>query len=115
MYIKIHNEKVAYVDCDHTLIEWSPLKEVAPLTLVSPKGCHNVYPMQKNIDLIRELRAVGWEIIVWSQGGVEHAERVVKLLKIEDLVDVIVSKPSLYVDDLPLEQQNLKRVFKSEV
>ncbi len=38
--------------------------------------------------------------------------RVVKLLGIEHLVDVIMSKPSLVVDDLPLDQQGIKRVFK---
>ena len=112
-YIKIENERTAFFDVDDTLIHWEPLDGVEPLLLVSPKESYNVYPMQKNIDLIKEIRAVGWEIVVWSQGGVSHAERCVKLLGIEDLVDVIISKPTIYVDDLPFEQQMIKRVYKT--
>ncbi len=110
--IKIKNERVAYFDCDYTLIDWDPIEGVDPLVLTSPKGMHHVWPMAKNIALIHEIRAVGWEIVVWSQGGADHAERVIKLLNLEPYVDLVMAKPSIYVDDMPLEQQVIKRVFK---
>lgn len=112
-YVKLCPDRVAYVDVDETLISWTSVENALPLVLSSPKGFFTVYPMLKNIELMRELRAVGWEIVVWSQGGADHAERVVQLLGIEHLVDVIISKPSIYVDDLPFEQQMIKRVYKS--
>jgi hypothetical protein len=59
-----------------------------------------------------ELRTVGWQIVAWSQGGSSHAERVIKLLQLDNLVDLIVSKPTVYVDDLPFEQQYIKRIYK---
>lgn len=105
------DRQVAYVDVDNTLIAWEDNGEI-PLTLISPLGTYNVYPMWKNIHLISELRAVGWQIYVWSQGGADHAERVINLLGLQDKVDLIMSKPTIYVDDLPFESQFIKRVWK---
>lgn len=105
------DRQVAYFDIDNTLIDWEDNGEQA-LFLQSEQGSYIVYPMRKNIALIDELRAVGWQIYVWSQGGADHAERTIKLLKLEDKVDLIMSKPTIYVDDLPFQDQYIKRVFK---
>ena len=110
-YIKMPDKRVAYIDVDETLVTWDVGGDQS-LLLKGPDAQYFVSPMMLNIALIRELRTVGWQIVVWSQGGADHAERVVKLLEIEDLVDLIVSKPTIYVDDLPFEQQMIKRVYK---
>lgn len=112
-YIKIRDSRMAYIDVDQTLIDWECSNKDLPLLLLKgPNDATNVQAIPVHIDLIKELRTVGWQIVVWSQGGADHAERVVKLLGIENLVDVIISKPTIYVDDLPFENQYIKRVFK---
>jgi FMN phosphatase YigB (HAD superfamily) len=110
MYIKMEDKRAAYIDIDETLIHYSP---GGTLLLQSDNdGCYNVHPIEEHIELIKELRAVGWQIVIWSFGGADHAERVVKLLQIEHLVDLIVSKPVVYVDDLPFDQQGIRRIDK---
>ena len=49
---------------------------------------------------MREFKARGHYVIVWSQGGWEWAEAVVKALGLEDLVDEVKTKPQWMVDDI---------------
>lgn len=107
------DKRVAYIDVDDTIIQWNcSTVEAGHLLLQGPDTSFIVRPIEQHITLIKELRTVGWQIVVWSQGGSDHAERVVKLLGIENLVDLIVSKPTVYVDDIPFEQQCIKRIYK---
>lgn len=55
-----------------------------------------------------------YEIILWSQSGAEYAESVAKVLKIDHLVSLYMSKPQEYCDDLP-ETAWMNRVFKEEL
>lgn len=110
------DKRAVYFDCDETIIHWlgdGPRnKEWDTLVLRDGDFCYTVAPIEVHINLMREFKAVGWQIVVWSQGGSDHAERVIKLLGMEKYVDLIVSKPQVYVDDLALENQHIKRVFK---
>lgn len=117
-YIKISDsQRISYFDVDETLISHFPTEEVKTMDYSGIQLNFNgvtrfIYPMHKNIDLISELRLCGYQIAIWSMSGSDHAERIVKLLKIEHLVDVILPKPHLYVDDKPFESQSIPRVFK---
>jgi hypothetical protein len=62
-----------------------------------------VMPHERHIQLIRQFKARGHTIVVWSQGGWSWAESVVKTLGIENLVDIVMDKPNWYIDDLPAE------------
>lgn len=105
------DKRAVYFDVDQTLINWDSTGK-QELILQDGDFKYHVSAIQEHVLLMKEFKAVGWQVVVWSQGGADHAERVVKLLGMEKYVDLIVSKPQVYVDDLPLEQQYLKRVYK---
>jgi len=46
------------------------------------------------------MAARGHAIVVWSGGGADWAEAVVKALKLEEFVDVVTAKPTYYIDDI---------------
>lgn len=105
--IKTH--RVIFVDVDDTLVIWD-WKEFDPegKTLVSIENpeanCTElVMPHNRHVQLIRQFKARGHTIVVWSQGGWSWAESVVKTLGIENLVDFVMDKPNWYIDDLPAE------------
>jgi len=58
-------------------------------------------PHFKHIELLKKYKADGYFVIVWSQAGFEWAETVVKALNLEDHVDLAMTKPFKYIDDLP--------------
>ena len=115
-YIKMIDKRCVYFDVDETLIHWlgdGPTnREWDRLVLQDGDFKYTVAPIGVHIELMKEFKAVGWQVVVWSAGGSDHAERVIKLIGMEDYVDLIVSKPEVYVDDLKIEDQYFKRVFK---
>lgn len=46
----------------------------------------------------------GQIVIVWSAGGYKWAESVVKSLGLSLFVDVAMSKPTWYYDDIPCQK-----------
>jgi beta-phosphoglucomutase-like phosphatase (HAD superfamily) len=106
-----NNDKTVFCDVDDTLIEWchsiNPdqknadiLKIGVPVDEGNISYTVSVKPIQSTIDTLNNLKAQGFVIIVWSQGGSKWAETVVKKLQLEDLVDLVVAKPSFILDDL---------------
>ncbi|WP_031386503.1 hypothetical protein [Desulfonatronum thiodismutans] len=58
--------------------------------------------MEANADLItwiRERKAEGFTIMIWSLRGQEYAQDAVDLAGIGDVVDLVLSKPGYVVDD----------------
>jgi hypothetical protein len=49
---------------------------------------------------MRQFKARGHYVVVWSQGGYAWAEAVCKTLGIESLVDEVKTKPKWCIDDL---------------
>lgn len=78
----INKEFITAIDVDGTLIKTGTLE-----------------PIQVHIDFLRLQKRRGHTILVWSMNGWEHAETVIKHLKLEDQVDYIMSKPIKHVDD----------------
>lgn len=70
-----------------------------------------VSPNDSMIRLMREERHRGAFIVVWSRGGHEWAESVIKALNLVELVDVIMSKPMAYFDDKDVSEWLPYRVF----
>ena len=49
-------------------------------------------PIEYRIELLKDLARTGYEIIVWSGGGRDYAEEVVRRLKLQDFVSDAMSK-----------------------
>lgn len=102
-----------YFDCDSTLVMWemdgSP--NALPFELYGKK--YLLVPHQKHIDKLKEHKREGFTIIVWSAGGAEWSKEVVKVLGLENYVDLMISKPCYYYDDLisPKFLHEHKRIY----
>jgi FMN phosphatase YigB (HAD superfamily) len=102
----IKSHKVVYFDVDDTLILWDWRlygDDISHLVAITdPESGVSEYglPHHRHIDLMRKFKARGHTVVVWSQGGWDWAQRAVIALGIEQLVDVCMSKPDWYVDDL---------------
>ena len=71
------------VDVDHTLLV-------------------NGQPHPAVVNLLRERVGDGWELLIWSMRGREHAERAARLAGL-DGVAICASKPGCVVDDQGLD------------
>jgi FMN phosphatase YigB (HAD superfamily) len=104
MYKKLIKERVAYVDCDDTLILWEPNKyKHNPEEVVNMHdewGSFPVLPHKLNIEFVKKLKTQGYGIIIWSAAGAEWAERVVQKLGLEEIADFVTAKPEIALDDL---------------
>jgi len=112
---KLNKERVVYLDCDDSAILWSPENyphEESELVYHEDQyGKWAFLPHKKNVEFVKNLKRQGYGVVVWSAAGADWAEKVVKMLKLEGYVDVILSKPELAVDDL----LDAKRIIKSIV
>jgi len=116
--IVISGDQILYVDVDDTLIMWNPTPEQ-----IAERGieifCPNsttvnedgevvnvggwsawVVSHRKHIEQIKKHKMRNHTVVVWSQGGFDWAEAAVKALKIEYLVDVVITKPRWIIDDI---------------
>lgn len=64
-----------------------------------------------HIKLLKNHKARGATILVWSQNGYEWAKAVVRALELDEFVDIIASKPRAYVDDLPSSEWMGPRIY----
>lgn len=97
------NDNVVCFDVDDTLVMWSwPEEFNSQVVTFNNFGFPaNLVPHQKHIELLKQFKARGHYVIVWSQGGWEWAQEVVRLLGLEGFVDEVKTKPKWIVDDLP--------------
>lgn len=105
--IVIRSDKVAFFDVDDTLIEWRPHGELnePTISLVDVCGTVSLHRiLDKNVISLIEHRKRGHRIVVWSAGGYAWAEQAVKLLALEKYVDVVMSKPAWWYDDMTAEE-----------
>lgn len=97
------NENIVCFDVDDTLVIWTipPGREKECILFDSFGVPEWLLPHKHHIKLLKQFKARGQKVIVWSQGGAQWAEAVVKTLKLEDYVDVVMAKPKWVIDDLP--------------
>jgi predicted HAD superfamily phosphohydrolase YqeG len=102
MYI-LKSDKTLFVDVDDTLVIWSD------------SGA-SYKPHQKHIELVKRFHKRNQPVVVWSAGGWEWAERIVKELDLEPYVTAIMSKPAWWVDDLPANEVlfEVNRIYLEE-
>ena len=88
-----------YFDVDDTLVK--PIDRPTDMEL-RPFVRIDRHYFLINTRVIKDLRigkTRGHVVVVWSQGGSAWADKVVKALGLDAYVDVVMAKPSWYVDD----------------
>jgi FMN phosphatase YigB (HAD superfamily) len=95
------NENRIEIDVDQTLamhnVEDYP--SITPQTIDYYGMPMMITPHHEHIRLLKSYKARGFYILVHSNNGVLHAEKVVKALGLEDFVDEVCTKACKYVDD----------------
>lgn len=114
----LESEDVVYVDCDETLIFWKTDEDPNDriIEVVDPYTGKYVklVPHERHIELVQRKKGQGKAVVVWSAGGAKWAKTVVDGLGLEPFVDVVLCKPSIYIDDCPIENWGLQRVYLSK-
>lgn len=105
----IKSSRIIMFDVDDTLVIWdwkeAGATEDQLVSIMNPDANVKelVLPHLRHIRLLRQFKARGHTVVVWSQGGHAWAESVCKTLGIDSIVDIVMDKPNWYVDDLPCE------------
>lgn len=110
----IEKETVVPIDVDMTLIDYNTegkdKRDLIQVGLVPGKEIW-IYPIKEHIDQIKNFRAGNFYIIIWSGSGAAWAKHIIDKLGLTDYVDMIIRKPSWYVDDTPAEEW-MKRLYR---
>jgi len=132
--IEIKGDCFIYFDIDDTLAIWEATPEqleergvtvTCPGSLVkidedgkehfSPSWSQLILPHRIHIEQLKKHKLRGHVIVAWSAGGASWAALAIKALGLEQYVDVAMSKPHFYYDDLTPEEFMGKRYyFKDE-
>lgn len=101
----VKNETVSCFDVDWTLVEACLPTTPNAIEMLDPRTNKNVYFLryEEHIELLEQMKGRGRYIIVWSAAGHAWAEAIVKQLGIEHLVDQVMTKPMVMVDDKPID------------
>lgn len=113
----LESEMNVFVDCDDTLVMWNKNPDETDVVVKDPykkDEWHALKKHKRHIDLIKDYKARGYTVVVWSAAGAPWAKAVVDALKIEEYVSVIMSKPIKYVDDLQAEEIMGSRIYIKE-
>lgn len=95
--IKIPDRPTVYFDVDDTLVLWrEPRDGETPIQI----DTFNLTVSTKHVRCLKEHAARKHPIVVWSQGGADWAETVVVALGLEKYVDLVISKPRWFYDDM---------------
>ncbi len=99
----IASEKTVMIDVDDTLVMWDECTK-REINFKDPYSGEllTAWVNENNVRLLKEKARRGYTVIVWSLGGYAHAAAVVKALKLQKYVDVCMTKPSCYIDDMPV-------------
>jgi len=110
----ISSEQIICVDVDQTLVLHKKLKKKDKIVIVTdPYDNAQRYLAVHipHVKILKDRKARGAVIVVWSQSGYKWAESVVKALKLEPYVDFVLSKPIAYIDDLPVQTWLAERIY----
>lgn len=100
---KVECGPTAFFDCDDTLVMWDipeGHQEADRVTIKCRDFVEHLVPNTHNIDLLIKFAKRGHYVVVWSAGGSDWAEAVVKALKLEEYVEVVTAKPTYFIDDI---------------
>jgi len=104
MYHKLKEKPTVFFDVDNTLVfaesdlTREQLYKFEGYTYHIIRGIR-FYTHEVHVEKIKEFKARGHNVVVWSAGGSDWAEEVVNALEIAEHVDLITEKPRWYFDD----------------
>lgn len=105
MPIPKFKEPIVYIDVDDTLVSWAHgfFWHEGALEFEDPYDGATLYldVIKEHVDAIKSHKLRGHTVVVWSAGGADWAEEVVKRLHLEKHVDAVLAKPNWFYDDLP--------------
>ena len=110
----LDTDQVVCFDVDDTLILYDKPDSYADSDAISI-GKLRVWPHRKHIETLRQFKARGQNVVVWSAGGKDWAAEVVYKLMLGDYVDLIMCKPKWYFDDLPAKEWLGKWCYHNEL
>lgn len=109
--IVLKGDKYTYFDVDDTLIMWDYYMKDGPADLlvqmVEPWEHGHILTLVKNplcIAAIIDAKERGETVVVWSQSGAEWAEEAVTKCGLTGFVDLCISKPHKWYDDISAEK-----------
>lgn len=105
----INNEKIIAFDIDETLV----MHGLGKNSIECPYDGSIIYltPHARHVKLLKDHKARGYSVIVWSAAGFRWASKVIKMLELDEYVDLILTKPIKYVDDLPVDEWMQNRIY----
>lgn len=108
MYV-LHSTKAYFFDVDRTLVftdqEVGAFEIRAQVSLTPVMfGGREFFTHENHIRLMKDLKARGHSVVVWSAGGGAWAEQVVRKLGLESVVDAVMTKPDGICDDKSVEE-----------
>ena len=100
-----NSEQIICFDVDDTLILWDENHNQPFDGCISIKCPHSESmsfhrPHKRHIEFLKRQHAKGYSVVVWSSGGTAWAKDIVESLGLEKYVDIVMSKPIKWVDDL---------------
>lgn len=102
----VENEQLVMVDCDDTLVMWETSNpNFKTVKIVDPYDGKllKLKVHAGHVKVLKDRKARGSFVIVWSAGGYKWAKAVVEALGLTSYVDLICSKPLMYIDDKKAE------------
>mgnify|MGYP000210735744 CR=1 FL=1 len=102
-----------FFDIDDTLILYDRIQDDTPERDIVTVDGTRFLKATNHIALLKDHKELDeYVIVVWSQGGSQWAEKVVRALELQDYVDIVVNKPYLFYDDLQPSYFMGKRVYE---
>ena len=103
----ILEKPTVFFDVDDTLVMWDENAKGDNVAISCDGHLVHMVVNKGNLEELKRHGSRGVDVVVWSKGGVHWAKQVVRALKLEKYVAVIMTKPFCYYDDLenPLGQR----------
>jgi|CXWL01.1.fsa_nt_gi FMN phosphatase YigB (HAD superfamily) len=115
----LNKETTVAFDIDDTLVIWSEeMDKSGPdfMEFKCPYTNESLFlkPHKSHINLLKKYKARNFGVMIWSAGGAPWAQEVINKLGLNEYVDLILTKPSRYVDDLDVASWIGNRVYIKE-